>query len=71
MAYHIFAEKYENSMEELKGRISQENYEKLVLFFANTNLDNRQRIELIEIIEKIKVENNSDCCSENGYSCKP
>jgi hypothetical protein len=69
MVDHIFEEKYELSMEELKGKISNENYEKLFLFFANTNLDNKQRAELIGIIENIRVDKNQECCSDDGCSC--
>lgn len=64
MENYIFVEKYEVSMEELKGKISDKNHNKLSLFFANTNIDHKQRGELIKIIEDIRTKNDSEHCSE-------
>lgn len=52
----IFTEKYETSMENLRNKISEKTYNDLELFFINTNLDHKQRTELVEMISTIFLE---------------
>lgn len=55
----IFEEKYKTAMEDLKGKISERTYNDLESFFINTNLDYKQRENLIKIISRISDESNS------------
>ncbi len=49
----IFEENYEAEMKRLKRKISEKNYNDLDLFFCNTNLDSKQKNDLLKIISKI------------------
>lgn len=60
--FNFNEETYTNMLEELKSKISQENFKKLELFFANTDLSDSQRMELIQIVESIKSEEGKCVC---------
>ena len=53
MLDYIFTEKYETEMQNIKTKISAKTYNDLESFFINTNLDKKQRANLLKIMSNV------------------